>query len=130
MKSPDLRVIIVEDEESVLRNLSAFFEDEGFIVHGAANAEEALHIILAEKIDAGIINIRLPDLDGNSLILKANELRPYMAFVIHTGSIGYTLPRELIDIGVGEQQVFVKPLSDMNILVRAIKDLTMPHTDQ
>jgi hypothetical protein len=48
-----------------------------------------------------------------------------MKFVIHTGSMDYTLPRELLDIGIGPQQVFVKPLPDMNVLVRAIKNLKL-----
>ena len=123
MNDSELRVLIVDDDESVLMNLSAFFEDEGFIVHAAATAEEALRILSAEKIDAGIMNLRLPGMDGNSLILKAHELQPHMKFVIHTGLIGYTLPRELLDIGIDSQQIFVKPLSDMNVLARAIKNL-------
>ena len=123
MNATNLRVLIVDDDESVLMNLSVFLEDEGFIVHGANTAEEALPILSAEKIDAGIIDLRLPGMDGNSLILKAHELQPHTKFVIHTGLMGYTLPRELLDIGIGSEQVFVKPLSDMNVLVRAIKKL-------
>ena len=53
-----------------------------------------------------------------------------MKFVIHTGSMEYTLPRKLLNIGIGPQQVFVKPLLDMNLLVRAIKNLTGKKTVQ
>jgi serine/threonine protein kinase len=123
IESSQNSLIIVEDDESVIVNLSAFFEDEGFIVHAASSAEEAMHILSTEKIDAGIIDLRLPGMDGSSLILKAHELQPDMKFVIYTGSIGYTLPRELLDIGISSQQVFVKPLADMNVLVKAIKNL-------
>ncbi len=111
--SPDT-VMIVEDEESVRMNLTAFLEDEGFVVHAVNTAEDALDILSAEKIDAGIIDLRLPGMDGNTLILKAHELQPDMKFVIHTGSMEYMLPRKLLNIGIGPHQVFVKPLLDMN----------------
>ena len=112
MNASGLRVIIVEDDEGVRMNLAAFFEDDGFIVHTAATAEEALGIVAAERIDAGIIDVRLPGMDGNALILKAHELKPDMKFVIHTGSTGYTLPFEFLDIGISPQHVFIKPLSN------------------
>jgi serine/threonine protein kinase len=127
--SPDT-VIIVEDEESVRMNLAAFLEDDGFVVHAASTAEDALDILSTEKIDAGIIDLRLPGMDGNTLILKAHQLQPDMKFVIHTGSMEYTLPRKLLNIGIGPQQVFVKPLLDMDLLVRAIKNLTGKKTVQ
>jgi serine/threonine protein kinase len=117
-------VIIVDDEESIRTNLAAFLEDEGFMVDAAATAEDALHILATKKIDFGIIDLRLPNMDGNTLILKAHELQPDMKFVVHTGSMDYTLPRKLLNIGIGPQQIFVKPLLDMNLLVRAIKNLT------
>jgi hypothetical protein len=47
-----------------------------------------------------------------------------MKFVIHTGSMDYVLPRRILNIGIGPKQVFIKPLLDMNLLVRAIKNLT------
>ena len=122
--------LLVEDEESVRMNLTVFLEDEGFVVHAANTAEDALDILSTEKIDAGIIDLRLSGMDGNTLILKAHELQPDMKFVIHTGSMEYMLPRKLLNIGIGPQQVFVKPLLDMNLLVRAIKNLTGKKTVQ
>ncbi len=123
MSVSGLRVMIVDDDDNVCMNLAAFFEDEGCIVHAAATAEEALDISAVENIDAGIIDIRLPGMDGNALILRAHELRPDMNLLIHTGSTGYTLPRELLDIGIDPRQVFIKPLKDMKILVEAIETL-------
>jgi serine/threonine protein kinase len=116
-------VIIVEDEESVRMNLLAFLEDEGFIAYEAATAEEALDILSAKRVDAGVIDLRLPNMDGKTLILKAHELQPDMKFVIYTGSLGYILPRDLLNLGISHQQVFFKPLSDMNVLVQTIKNL-------
>lgn len=118
-----LKIIIVDDEDMVRSNLIAFFEDEGYDVFSAVTGEEAL-ITLGEKtVDLGIIDMRLPGLDGNKLILKAHELNSEMKFIIHTGSADYILPKELIEIGITEKQVFKKPVLDMSILLECVSSL-------
>jgi DNA-binding NtrC family response regulator len=117
-------LIIVESEESDLVNLSAFVEAEGFIVHPTVTGEDAMHILSDGKIDAGIIDLQVPIIDENALILTAHILQPDMKFILCTDSMNYVLPRELLDIGISPQQVLVKPLSETSVLVRATKDFT------
>lgn len=124
MNDSKLRVLTVGDEESVRINLATFLEDEGCIVHAAATAEEALRIVATETVDAGIIDVRLPGMDGETLILNLYKLQPKIKFLIHTGSPNYAPSKKLFDIGIGPRQVFIKPLKDMNVLVQAIEYLT------
>lgn len=123
MNTSALHVLIVDDENSVRINLATFLEDEGFIVHAAATAEETLHIAATEKIDVSIIDLRLPDMDGETLILNLYTLQPETKFLIHTGSPDYALSKKLSVIGINSWQVFIKPLKDMNVLVQAIEYL-------
>lgn len=117
------RVLIVDDEDIVCANVAAYLEDEGFDVDAAESGEKALDIIATKKFDVGIIDMRLPGIDGNTLILQSYKIQPEMMFIIHTGSTNYNLPRALIDIGISEKQVFQKPLHDMGILADAINTL-------
>jgi len=117
------RIIIVDDEKTILLNLIAYLEDEGFDVIGAESAEQALELIVKENPDVGIIDLRLPEMNGNELILAAHKLRPSMKVLIHTGSTDYILPNELEAIGICEEQVIHKPVSDMKIICDAIKKL-------
>ena len=86
------RVLIIDDELSLLKSLVAFFEDEGFFVRGAESGEEGLEILKTEKMDVVIIDLRLPGIDGNETIVRAHELQPALRFLIHTGSTDYQIP--------------------------------------
>ncbi len=123
MKLRDIRILVVDDESVVCTNVIAFLEDEGFTVISAQSGEEALRILSDQQVDIGIIDMRLPGIDGNTFILKAHEIQPVMKFLIHTGSTNYSLPSALVELGISSRQVFRKPLMDMNILVEAILQL-------
>lgn len=123
MSSPQLRVLVVDDESSVRISLAGYLEDRGFKVLSAGSAEEALEALAIEPVDVAIVDIRLPGMDGNTLIPKAAEMRPSLKFLIYTGSAAYHLPPSLADIGIGVNEVFRKPLSDLRIMVEAIHRL-------
>ena len=117
------RVLIIDDELSLLKSLVAFFEDEGFFVRGAESGEEGLEILKTEKMDVVIIDLRLPGIDGNETIVRAHELQPALRFLIHTGSTDYQIPPTLRHIGIEQEAVFLKPLPDLCVLSAAVHDL-------
>lgn len=123
MKNDEIRVLVVDDEHVVCANVIAFLEDEGFTVFSAPSGEEALKLLHAREVDVGIIDMRLPGIDGNTFILRAHELKPIMKFLIHTGSTNYSLPPTLVEMGISPRQVFRKPLVDMKLLASAILQL-------
>jgi two-component system, OmpR family, response regulator len=81
MSASNIKILVVDDESVVSVNLSAYLEDEGFIVYSAASGEEALDLIRDHDIDIGIIDMRLPGIDGNTLIIKAHDMHPVMKFL-------------------------------------------------
>ena len=118
-----IKVLLVDDEEIVRITLEAFLEDEGFSVISANSGEEALEILGRESADIGIIDMRLPGIDGNTLIMKLCEILPDMKFVIHTGSMGYSLPESLVALGISNDLVFKKPVKNMAGFIDIIKKL-------
>ena len=123
MDISNVKVFIVDDESVVCSNIAAFLEDEGFTVYSAASGEEALDILLEQKFDVAIIDMRLPGINGDTLILKAHEIQPALKFLIHTGSTNYSVSRSLEEIGVKKEHVFRKPLLDMSVLTKGILKL-------
>ncbi len=119
-----IKILLVDDEEIVRITLEAYLEDEGFSVISANSGEEALEMLADQSIDIGIIDMRLPGIDGNTLISKLNKLRPEMKFIIHTGSMGYTLPDSLAGLGISDELVFKKPIKSMTKFTDMIKKLT------
>lgn len=123
MDISNIKVFVVDDESVVCSNVAAFLEDEGFTVFSAGSGEEALDLLLKQKIDVAIIDMRLPGIDGDTLILKAHEIQPVLKFLIHTGSTNFSVSRSLEEIGVKKEQVFRKPLLDMSVLTKGILKL-------
>lgn len=123
MNKPLLKVLIVDDEEPIRLNLEIFLRDENFDIYAVETGKEAIKVASKIKIDLGIIDMRLPDTDGQALILELHKLFPEMKFLIHTGSIDYLLPRQLVDLGITEEQVIHKPINDMKSLVDIIHEI-------
>ncbi len=119
-----IKILLVDDEEIVRITLEAYLEDEGFTVISANSGEEALERLSDQLIDIGIIDMRLPGIDGNTLIAKLNKLRPEMKFIIHTGSMGYSLPDSLTKLGISDELVFKKPIKSMSKFTDMIIKLT------
>jgi two-component system, OmpR family, response regulator len=116
-------ILIVDDEEHLQENLVAYLEDEGFTVVTAGDGETGLDRVTGQKFDIGIIDMRLPGMDGNTFILQAHRIQPEMKFIIHTGSMTYSLPHSLMEIGIGKDQVFLKPVIDMKVMIDTIRNI-------
>ena len=118
-----VKLLIIDDEEGIVRNLAAYFEDEGFTVFTADSGEEALEIMAENRIDAAIVDMRLPGINGNDVIEKAFAQGSRTKFIIHTGSNDYKLPKNLIEQGFSEENIFLKPVTDIGHLKTAILKL-------
>ncbi len=69
----EIKILIVEDEEPMLRALADKFNSEGFNVIQAKDGEEALEEALASKPDVILLDIILPKMDGMTMLKKLRE---------------------------------------------------------
>ncbi|MDG4553931.1 MAG: response regulator [Candidatus Competibacter sp.] len=117
-------VLIVDDEEMIRDNLKAYLEDEGWRVAAFAAVAPALGWLRqGGSCQVCIMDMRLPDMDGNTAIRILNHLYPGMEFLIHTGSSSYSLPEDLRALGLNEGRIYQKPLNDMAPLAAAVRML-------
>ncbi len=119
----NVTVLILDDEQMVRENLEAFLEDEGLHVLTACNGEEALSLLAENKVTACVVDMRLPGMAGSEFIVKAHAQYPGPRFIVHTGSTNYKLPQELRDIGITHDDVFIKPLADMHVILETLRRL-------
>lgn len=117
------RILIVEDHASLRRNLVALLEDEDFAVTAAEHGEEALRLIAEQDFAVVIVDVRLPGISGLEVITRAAPDHPRLRFLIHTGSVDYVLTPEITGLGIGEQDVFYKPICDLGAFFARIRDL-------
>src|ERR1041385_3042280 len=76
------RVLVVDDEESMRHVLSVILREAGYQVSTAADGEEALKLIRERPFDAVVSDVRMPRLDGMSLLKKTLELSPQVSFIV------------------------------------------------
>ena len=78
------RILVVEDESILRRNLCEFLSAQGFEVVGAEDGETALKRVREEDYDLLLSDIRLPRLDGLSLLQRVVEERPDTLVIMMT----------------------------------------------
>lgn len=123
MKAP-INVLIVDDDLSILTGLCNYLEDEGFYVQCARSGEEAMEILEKERFHVAVVDMRLPGMDGNTLIKTVHQLYSEMKFLIYTGSTEYDLSVSLKELGMRSEDVICKPLPDQIIIADAIRRIT------
>lgn len=117
-------VLIVDDEEMIRENLKAYLEDEGWRVAAFEAVAPALGWLReGAYCQVCIMDMRLPDMDGNTAIRILNHLYPGIEFLIHTGSSSYSLPEDLRALGLDDGRIYQKPLNDMAPLAAAVRML-------
>ncbi|MBI4770491.1 MAG: response regulator, partial [Chloroflexi bacterium] len=79
------RVLIVDDDEGVATLCQRLLRRAGFEVQSAAHPREALRLLHESRFDLMLLDIRLPEMDGFTLLRLARERDPELAIVIVTG---------------------------------------------
>lgn len=67
------RVLVVDDEQQILRALRVILREAGFEALPASSGEEALDAAALQPPDAAIIDLLLPDMDGVELCRRLRE---------------------------------------------------------
>jgi len=83
------RLLIIDDERSILALLSTVFTKEGYEVKTSLSASKALDLIENQDFDLVISDIKLPEMSGMEILRKVKLKKPELPFVMITayGSI-------------------------------------------
>jgi DNA-binding response OmpR family regulator len=109
----DKSVLFVEDEIEVLKNISEFLRHFFKKVYIAPNAELAYQLFQENKIDAMLVDIELPKMNGIELIKKIRKIDKTIPIIIVSA---YTKTDYLLDsIELNLDKYIVKPLTSKKI---------------
>ncbi|MBZ5520846.1 MAG: response regulator [Acidobacteriia bacterium] len=124
MKLQDAVVLIVEDEVSLLEIMGEWLERENCRVLLAENGAQALKLIETTAVDIVISDIRMPVMDGISL-LRAIQRRPgRVPAIVLVSGVADMHPREAF--GLGAAALILKPMRRQH-LVFAVEQILAGH---
>lgn len=108
-RRPKERILVVDDEESVVGALSEFFTLRGYEVESALNSRQALGIIHDKEFSIVISDLRMPGMNGVELLEHVMEADPETVVIIMTG---YASVQSAVDaLKKGAYDYVVKPFS-------------------
>ncbi len=93
------RLLVVDDERIVRNSLRRLLEDDSCAVETASNAEEALRCVRESQPDLVVLDYKLPDRDGLSLLREIRQLAPDLPVVMLTAHGNVSIAVEAMKLG-------------------------------
>lgn len=119
------KILIIEDEPSVLEAISAYLKKEGYEVYTAERGYKGLEYFKEVSFDLIILDLMLPDISGEEICKIIRKESNAYIFMLTAKS---SLEERIKGLDLGADEYLVKPFSPreivarVNALFRRIKD--------
>jgi DNA-binding NtrC family response regulator len=113
-------VLVVDDERNILVTLSRALSMEGHVVETATGGREALEKLAALPVDVVVMDVRMPDLDGLTVLEQARAARPELPVVIMSGHGSIETVRSAFKLGAFDY--LEKPITEKEKLLVAVRN--------
>ena len=117
-----LKILIAEDEAITLKHLTYALQKEGHEVKGVKNGLDALKAVEGNGFDILIADIKMPEMDGLTLLERVKEKHPDMEVIIITG-FG-SIESAINAMKKGASDYITKPLNldELNLRLKKIQE--------
>lgn len=118
-------ILIVDDEAIVRDSLKDWLNNSGYDVITAENGEEALIVVRKQEVGINLIDIRLPEHTGISVLKEKKTKNPPIKAIVITAYPALVVTKETHKLGAID--CVVKPIDheDLEKLIRgAVRDKT------
>ena len=92
------KILIVDDEDSILEPLEEMLKGEGYRVRAFNNPIKALELLQTQEFDMAIFDIKMPEMNGYELLQASRAIRPGLPVIFLSSKqeeqdqiIGFTL---------------------------------------
>jgi DNA-binding response OmpR family regulator len=110
------RILVIEDDPSILRGLQLNLTMEGYAVRSAADGETGLQLARSERFDLLVVDVMLPRLGGLEVIRELRRDDPDLPVLILSAKGQET--DKVAGLQLGADDYMVKPYSLKELLAR------------
>lgn len=111
-----LKILVVDDEINIRNLFKIRLENEGYEVYTAKDGLEALDVVYNNIIDMCIVDVMMPNLDGNSFVKKIRSENFNMPIIMVTAKGELDDKIEAFDSGIDDYMT--KPIEFDELLLR------------
>jgi len=114
------KVLVVDDEETMVRSLSTLLAQEGYAVATAVDGRGALEAARSERPDLILLDVMLPELDGVEVCrqIRAWSTVPIIMLTAKTAEVD-----KVVGLEVGADDYVTKPFSPRELVARVKANL-------
>ena len=117
----DTRILIVDDDPLICRQLEDLYTSQQYLVSSAGNASEALRLLGEHDFSLAVVDLRIPGTDGIGLTREIKEHWPDLDVIMITGYASIKGAVEAIKQGASDY--ITKPFQKEEILLATEKVL-------
>jgi DNA-binding response OmpR family regulator len=110
------KILIIEDEQDLVKGLKMNLSDEGFDVDWAFNGVEGLRKAIEEAPDLIILDIMLPEMDGLEVCRRLRQKNIGIPVIMLTAKGGEI--DKIVGLEIGADDYMTKPFSVRELLAR------------
>src|SRR5438094_8815419 len=81
----ETRILIVDDDPFICRQLEELYSSQQYAVSSAPNAPEALRLLQEHEFSLAIVDLKIPGTDGIGLPRGIRDRRPDLDVILSTG---------------------------------------------
>lgn len=111
-----MKILIIEDDQSLLENTQTQFAKAGFGVDIAATAEEGLSLLEVNEYDSIVLDINLPDGNGFEICEKVRKQENTTPIIIMTARDAVSDKIKGLDLGADDY--VLKPVDSQELIAR------------
>ncbi len=108
-------VLLVDDEKNILLTLKQALVLEGYDVELAASGQIALDVLAAKPVDAVVMDVKMPDMDGLTALSHMAKTHPQLPVIMMSGH--GTIDTAVKATQLGARDFLEKPISRDRLLV-------------
>jgi two-component system cell cycle response regulator CtrA len=114
----NMKVLLIEDDLSVVRSLQLLFASEGIMCDVAQKGDEGLEVgrLYSANYDIVILDLMLPDMDGFEVLLKLRSAKIKVPVIILSALSG--IEGKIKALGLGADDYVSKPFSRGELIAR------------
>jgi DNA-binding response OmpR family regulator len=108
------RILIVEDDTCIRELLRDILQQNGYSVDTAGNGQEAIQKSKAKFFNLALLDIKLPDMEGTTLLTDMHESLPKMVKIMVTGYP--TMENAVVALNLGADAYIIKTFKPEELL--------------